>query len=237
MHTPHAVTRVLFPPAPSRLGEMYRSLTRLLATNYMIPSSKRIMCSPLQRSNLFLLAEQVLAFQIQGDIVEIGCHTGESSRSIAMAWQGSSAERTFHVYDEFLATRGDVHQRERFEASFHRMQCPLPKIHEQVAHELTGTDLPEQIAFAHIDLGFAEEPRIMAQRVRHCLELIHPRLSLGGICVLMDYHDPARTVHGWDCSPGVKIACDRFFLHRPERMQVLQGGEYSHGFYRKLATS
>jgi O-methyltransferase len=58
-------------------------------------------------------------------------------------------------------------------------------------------------------------------------------MSRGGICVLMDYHDPARTLHGWDCSPGVKLACDRFLFDRPERIRSLFGDEYSHAFFRK----
>jgi O-methyltransferase len=44
----------------------------------------------------------------------------------------------------------------------------------------------------------------------HCLEAVYPRMSPGAIGVLMDYHDPERTLRGWDCAPGVKQACDRF---------------------------
>jgi hypothetical protein len=70
--------------------------------------------------------------------------------------------------------------------------------------------------------------------VEHCLEHAYPRMKPGAVGVLMDYHDPERTVEGWDCNPGVKEACDRFFRHRPEVVQMLYGKEYSHAFFRKV---
>ncbi len=222
----------------SKAAEVYRSITRYLSASYVIPTAKRTMCSVPQHANLHLLAEQVLAFGVPGDLVELGCYAGDTTRTIAKAWQQLGMHRGLHVYDDFKFDpkgMGDV--REQFIASFAQSGLTLPTIHMGDLHSMLHDELPEKIAFAHIDLGFEEEPRLIAQLVRKSLENIYPRMTPGSVCVLMDYHDPTRTLQGWDCSPGVKLACDRFFADKQEKMQVLFGGEYSHGFFRRLPTN
>jgi hypothetical protein len=65
------------------------------------------------------------------------------------------------------------------------------------------------------------------------LESVYPRMSPGAGCLLMDYHDPAITVRGNDENPGLKKACDEFFKDKEEKVFVLYGNQYSHGYFRK----
>ena len=54
------------------------------------------------------------------------------------------------------------------------------------------------------------------------------------ICLIMDYRDPEKTVGGSDSFPGVKEACDRFFKEKPEKVFVLYGNQFPHGYFRKV---
>ncbi len=101
--------------------------------------------------------------------------------------------------------------------------------------ELTmRTQLPDHVAFVHFDHGADDEDALHCQRLLACLTAIYPRMSIGAIGVLMDYHDPDRTVVGMDRRPGVKMACDHFFTGKPECIQILYGGRLSQAFFRKV---
>jgi O-methyltransferase len=238
MSVSHTLTTPIGHSERSGLQDVYRNISRFLSSTYVIPTVKRAPCSAAQRSNLYLLAEQVLGFDVPGDLVEFGCGTGTTSRAIGLAWQQAGTCRGFHVYDDFgNGTNGDNTMKKKFMDGFMNSVMPLPTMHECDLYHLEAEQLPEQIAFAHIDLGSEEEPQRMAVLVRRILEKIYPLMSPGAVCVLMDYHDPSRTVGGWDCSPGIKLGCDRFLLDKPERMNVLFGEEYSHAFFRKVTSS
>lgn len=196
---------------------------------------KRSNCSAEQRNNLYLLADQVVAFKVPGDFVEVGCYEGQTARVIASVIEHHRAERTLHLYDDFrVGSFGDVRVRSRLELSFRRSGLPKPVIHEGPFEVTLSTQLPEHIAFAHMDCSFGELPEFHCQRLMRCLEAVYPRMGPGSIGVLMDYRDHDRSVVGWDCSPGVKMACDHFFKGKPECIQILYGGKFSHAFFRKV---
>ena len=48
-----------------------------------------------------------------------------------------------------------------------------------------------------------------------------------------DYCDPAVDPDGWNALPGVKKACDEFFVGKPEKVHYIYSDPYSHGFFRK----
>jgi O-methyltransferase len=222
-------------PPPSRLNSFFRNIDRRMTEAHLWPSLKTAMCSPEQRNNLYLLMDQVIAFGIEGDVVELGCYEGHTARVIASVLENNESPRHFHVYDHFhfdLSGAQDV--RLRFEQNFLRHRLPMPQIHEGPFHDTLPDELPEHIAFAHIDCGMGDLPDYHAGVMRHCLESIYQRMSPGAIGVLMDYHDQDRTIRGWDCNPGVKLACDRFFRSKPEYMQILYGNQFSHAFFRKV---
>ncbi len=215
--------------------DLYRSITRYLSETFVIPAVKREASSVAQRNNLFMLAEQVIAYGVEGDLVEFGCHDGSTAVPIAMALQQHGSRRVLHLYDDFRFDPKETGRvREALERRFSEAEVPLPTIHEGEILNALHDELPERIAYAHIDLGFEEEPRQVARMVRRCLDAIYPRMSPGAVCVLNDHHDPQITVKGWDCSPGVKMATDRFLFDKPEKVNVLFGEEYSHAFFRKV---
>ncbi len=234
----HALPSSLTRSDRTRIQDLYRNVSRFLSSAYVIPSVKRSPCSAAQRTNLYLLAEQVMAFNVPGDLVEFGCGSGTTTQTIGMAWQAAGRSRGFHVYDDFgKGIEGRTSLKKQFVDRCIESAMPLPRMHECDLYHLEVDQLPERIAFAHIDLGAEEDPPRMAMLVRRILEKVYPLMTPGAICVLMDYHDPARTVKGWDHSPGIKLGVDRFLLDKPETISVLFGEEYSHAFFRKVRAS
>ena len=233
MHAHHPILTSVAPP-PRIDAVLWRSVKRYLVQHSLLPQPANTMCTPEQRNNIYLLADQVLGFGIPGDFVELGCYEGNSARVIASVLQYEGADRNFHVYDSFEWDRdGTSRVRDRFEQSFRSNGLPLPIVHQGDFYETLPKELPERIAFAHIDCGTGGLPHEHSMLVRRCLESVYPRMSTGAIGVLMDYHDPERTVDGWDCNPGMKAACDVFFRGKPECIHILYGNGYSHAFFRK----
>lgn len=193
-----------------------------------------VMCSVEQRINFSHLVDQVLAYGVVGDLVELGCYEGQTAALIQMVNVRHQA-RPFHVYDAFVAdwnTRSGTVQ-ERLKRRFAAAGLPGPIMHEGDMRHTLPAELPERIAFAHFDCGMGDDPERHRDLLLHCLEHVYPRLSPGAIAVFMDYHDPDRTVNGLNSNPGVRMACDGFLADRPERMEVLYGNDFSHGYFRK----
>ncbi len=216
-------------------NRILNSANRTMAEAGMRGGVRRSACTAQQRNNLYLLADQTVAFEVRGDLVEIGCHEGQTARVLASVIEHHRVDRHLHLYDDFHHSgTNDTNVRTRLEHAFQQTGLPRPKIHEGDLKVTLRTQLPEHIAFAHIDCGVGDFAATDGQSVTHCLEAIYPRMSQGAIGVVMDYHDAERTVVGMDRRPGVKLACDLFFKHRPERIQILYGGTFSHAFFRKV---
>ncbi len=216
-------------------SRIWRSVNKYIAESYSRRTTGRGESSLEQRNNLYLLADQVLAFDIKGDFVEVGCQNGATARVLASVIDHHQADRAFHVYDTFCTDPAPAHgSRNIFERNFRIKGPRLPVVHAGNFERTLTQELPEHIAFAHIDRNTGAPDDIHSNCVRECLEAVYPRMSVGAIGVLMDYHDPERTVGGCDTNPGVKQACDRFFRSKPECIQILYGGEYSHAFFRKV---
>jgi O-methyltransferase len=216
-------------------NRILNSVNKYWTEAYGRGTPKRSTSSAEQRNNLYLLADQAVAFGVPGEFVEIGCHEGQTARVIASVIEHHRADRTLHLYDDFrFGTAGEGRVRDRLQPAFRKSGLPKPVIHEGAFEHTLSTQLPQRIAFAHIDCGFGDLPEFHCQRLMRCLEALYPRMVPGSIGVLMDYHDPDRTVVGWDCNPGVKLACDNFFKKKPECIQILYGGKFSHAFFRKV---
>lgn len=200
-------------------------------------SSHRSSCSLEQRNNVYLLADQPLAFGVPGDYVDIGWDEGRIARVIASVIEHHHAERTLHVYDDLGNHRSRQYHaiaRTQLERNVRRSGSRNWLIHDGVHVENLATDLPPTIAFIHLDCAFGDLPQLHCQSVLRCLNAVYPRMSPGAIGVLMDYHDPERAIGGSDRDPGVKMACDLFFKTKPECMQILYGGKFSQAFFRKV---
>lgn len=54
-----------------------------------------------QRMNMFHLVDQVLAYGVDGDFVELGCNSGQSSVLISKIMQHYKSDKKLYVYDSF----------------------------------------------------------------------------------------------------------------------------------------
>ena len=154
--------------------------------------------------------------------------------------------RTLHVYDSFeglqelkpedgnsVFRQGQMAvTQEVLLSNFAGVGLKPPIIHQGWFEDTLPTQLPEQIAFAHLDGDLYDSTRIS-------LEHVYPRLTKGAVCLIDDYSDSA-VIETLDWFPGVKKTCDEFFFDKPEQVAVLYGGYDSklgygsHGYFRKL---
>jgi O-methyltransferase len=193
-----------------------------------------------QRMNLYHLASQPLAYGVPGDLVELGCHQGESSVLIQKIIDYYDPSRRLHVYDSFQglpathAPDGDTPYsqgqlqaaRETVVDNFRRYGLREPEIHAGWFEDTLPGGLPERIAFAYLDGDLYESIKVS-------LEHVYPRLSRGAICLIDDYADTSIYPEAWNLLPGVKAACDEFFAGKPEKISFIYSADMSHGYFRK----
>lgn len=196
-----------------------------------------------QRINMFHLLAQTVAFDVPGEVVELGCNEGQSAVLMQTVLAGHGSAKELHLYDSFaglpatadvdgdsyrageLSTSADV-----VRANFARYGLAQPVVHPGWFEETLPGGLPERICFAHLD-GDLHDSILVS--LRH----VYPRLSPGAICLIDDYCDPESDPDGWNHLPGVKAACDEFLADKPERVSPLYAGPYSHGYFRKADRS
>lgn len=230
------------PLEPSRKVKLVNSVLSKLGLWVRLagPPSSGVMTNVEQRMNMYHLVSQVLAYNVPGDLVELGCHVGYSAVLISKVVEYYDPARTLHVYDSFEGLPdvkpedGDTPyfagqlaaQEHLLIKNFRAVGLKPPVVHAGWFSETLPTGLPEHISFAHLDGDLYDSILVS-------LEHVYPRLSKGAVCLVDDYCDP--DVHdGWNELPGVKAACDRYLSDKPERISVLYAGNYSHGFFRKL---
>ena len=203
------------------------------------PATSGVMTNVEQRMNMYHLVSQVLAYNVEGELVEIGCNAGESSVLITKILQEQGSSKKLSVYDSFEGlprgseidgasyAAGDLKTTEGvLRKNFSKYNLPLPSIHKGWFQDTLPTELPEKICFAYLDGDFYESIMIS-------LKYVYPRLSPGAICLVDDYCDPEVNQRGWNKLPGVKKACDEFLQDKLERIEFIYSGSYSHGFFRK----
>lgn len=169
-----------------------------------------IMTNVEQRMNMYHLVKQVLAYGVEGDLVELGCNTGESSVLITKIALDHGAGKKLAVFDSFeglpsmresdgnifhksdFATTEDVLRR-----NFKEYNLPLPEIHRGWFKDTLPDGLPEKICFAYLDGDLYESILVS-------LENVYPKMTKGAICLIDDYSDPEINPLGWNHLPGVK---------------------------------
>jgi O-methyltransferase len=198
------------------------------------------MTSVEQRINMFHLVSQVLAYDVEGGVVELGCHEGQSSVLIQKIIIESKSSKEFHIFDSFEGLpppdgidgssfkKGELTTTERaVMENFAKHNLPVPKIHKGWFSDTLPKCLPRKICFAYLDGDFYES-------ILTSLKYVYPRLTKGAICLIDDYCDPDVNPNGWNLLPGVKKACDEFLADKPEKIANIYAGPYSHGFFRKI---
>ena len=192
------------------------------------------MVSLEQIANFELLIHDLLDHGVPGAFVELGCYMGSTASVISCLLQDLDPGRAFHVYDSFDIELGrDRGIRALFEANMQAAVVPMPIIHAGDVYDLVPRELPDRIAFAHIDLGTGRTVQNHLPLMHHTLAAVYDRLEPEGILFLMDHHVNGKTIHGHDSNPGVRIAADMFFADKPEGIHLLYGGACSHAYVRK----
>ena len=178
--------------------------------------------------NIYWALDQVIAFDLPGDIVEVGCYAGRTSVFLQMLNQRSARRRELHVYDSFQGLpapgpqdaflgQGDCHATQAdLHATFTRWSMPAPTIHPGWFEDTLPSRLPPAVCFAYLDGDFYES--IMVS-----LEHVWPRVVPGGLVLIDDYADTELNPDAWDGLPGVRSAVDDYFATRPETPTVLCG--------------
>ena len=159
----------------------------------------------------------VLAQNVPGDVVELGCYIGTTSLFIQrLLDEAGETNRAFHVYDSFAGlpekTIADASitgagfkagqlavSKKQFVREFKHAGVRLPIIHRGWFENLSERDLPASIAFAFLDGDFYES-------IMSSLKLVWPRTSPGGVILIDDY--------GREALPGVERAVQQFFRNQ-----------------------
>ena len=182
--------------------------------------------SSAETAILISLLQQVLAKNIEGDVVELGCYKGDTS--ILFQRELQKADKTLWLYDSFAGlpekTREDssaagdqfksgelfVTKREVIE-KFKRQNLPLPKIKKAFFEDLDPTkDLPEKICFAFLDGD-------LYTSIKTSLSLIESKMQPGSIIVVHDYNNPEL--------PGSTRAVDEWLKNHPGKYSSFQAKE------------
>lgn len=164
-------------------------------------------------SRLVHLCHYVLETQpLEGDIVEFGCFRGDTAKLFSCI-----TEKTVHLYDSFrgLPDVGEacVPGAMSIEMSavydnFYEDRVRMAVVHSGWFSDLTLADIPQRIAFAHLDGD-------LYASTMQALRLVYDRCVPGAVILVDDYEEPY--------FEGPKRACDEFFADKPESVVPLQG--------------
>jgi O-methyltransferase len=234
--------------APLRWHRPINRLLALLRVNAQLgPRSFRWgMANVEARVNIFHLASQCAIFKPQGDFVEIGCNSGESSIIIQKVLNDLAPATKFHCFDSFEGLP-DLSHHDAADGVYDKgwMQSTLEKFHDNFKaagikppaavhkgwfEDTIPRELPDRIAFALLDGD-------LYASTKHVLPHVYERMTPGAICMFGVYYDERvfsrpQTISQYK-SPGVKRATDEFLADKPEKVSVLYANEYSNGYFRK----
>lgn len=146
---------------------------------------------------------------IEGAVVELGCHAGLTSVYIRRLLDRLDSTKEFHVYDSFCGLpekiekdgsddrffegHFDIKGTWQFLKRFADANLKLPIIHEGWFKD---QQYPDKISCGFLDGDFY-------QSILDSLEKVWPRLQRGGIICIHDYK--------WDSLPGVERAVFDYF--------------------------
>lgn len=155
----------------------------------------------------------VLDKDIVGDVVELGCYVGESSKYLMQSLVKYNSTKKLYVYDSFeglpdlskweentgwtprtLKTTQDVLMK-----NFINNDLPIPFVHKNWFKDIPDDVLPEHICFAFLDGDFYES-------IYDSLVKIFEKIPIGGYILFHDYDRPDL--------PGVRGAVEQFLTER-----------------------
>jgi O-methyltransferase len=182
------------------------------------------MMSKTQIYSILYHLEEVLNKNIEGDIVELGCHGGTTSLYIKKWLDDYKSDKQYHVYDSWEglpakqkedATNQDLVQFEKgfcavskqyFIQSFQNKNLDLPHIHSGWFKDIPDSEYPEKICFAFFDGDFYSSIMDSFNKTWH-------KLVPGAIIIIDDC--------GWDALPGCEMAIKEFLSDKKEDYSLL----------------
>ena len=167
---------------------------------------------------------------VRGDFVELGCYRGDTSLLLAEVLREynsglveNSVEKPVKklwIYDSFeglpeknskdlselgkefregelMATKKEVKQR------FLRAGLPVPIIKKKWFNELTGEDVPSEVAFAFLDGDFYES-------IKDSINVVADKMAENSVMIVHDYNNAAlpgvmKAVDEWRAASGKSI--------------------------------
>lgn len=160
---------------------------------------------------IFYYICRTIVLEVEGDLVELGCHAGKTSALIAATMRMTGTRKKFHVYDSFEGFPPESEFSgmmncwlKGFKHTFMSVGIPLPVIHKGWFKDTLREGLPEKISFAFIDCDLYESVLI-------CLSQVFPRLTDGAILLIDD-------VEHEQWGPQVKQAIKKYFGSRHEQL-------------------
>jgi len=177
-----------------------------------------------QIKNVVLYLADAIESKLKGDVVELGCYLGETSKYIAKTIEESKSGKKYYVYDSFeglpdlskfeegtgwkprtLNTTEDV-----FISNFELNDVPLPIITKSWFKDIKNKELPDKICFAFLDGDFYTS-------IFESLEKIYDRVVDGGYILVHDYKRPDL--------PGVEAAILEYFRLNNLELNIIEACE------------
>ena len=159
---------------------------------------------------IHILHSLIETFNIEGDMVEMGCFYGGTSMVISYM----NENKQLYVYDSFeglpekhindgndmFFDKGILKLNEiDLINNFKNNNIKLPVNKKTWFKDLTDNDIPKKISFAFLDGDFYES-------IKDSLNLIYNNVSSGGIILIDDYNHQSL--------PGVQIAVEEFLKNK-----------------------
>ncbi|WP_421943904.1 TylF/MycF/NovP-related O-methyltransferase [Pedobacter sp.] len=202
----------------------------------VVSDSQKDMNTIEQRINYYHLLDAILVHNVEGEIIELGCFTGQCAMLFQNVLQQRYSKKQLYLFDSFeikFSETGSIE--EKLIENFKKNKLKLPILVKGFFQDTLSEKLPSKIAFAHIDCGFGGNPEEHKTILLFCLNEVYKKMSNNAICVLMDYFDENINGERNNHNPGVKLACDEFFIDKSEEIVSLYGNQYSHAYFRKIA--
>lgn len=182
--------------------------------------NKKMMSKDQIRHILYHL-KIVLESNIEGDIVELGCHAGTTSLFIRRMLNHYDSRKTFHVYDSWQGLPeksekdGNAYiniedcktSKERFIANFRKWNLVIPIIHSGWFKDIPDSQFPDKICFAFFDGD-------LYYSILDSFNKVHHKMSADGRLIIDDYDHPKYQ--------GCRQACLDFLKDKPENIKLLK---------------
>jgi len=167
---------------------------------------------------------ETLENKLEGDVVELGCYLGETSKYISKTLEVANSDKKFYVYDSFEG----LPDLSRFEEGTGwkprtlntteevlKANCELNNVKQPIItkawfKDIQDNQLPEKISFAFLDGDFYTS-------IYDSLEKVYDRVVDGGYILIHDYRR--------NDLPGVEAAILEFFRLRNIELNIIEACE------------